>query len=289
MALGLPAGWDVGRLREFFNSFEELYNVTISASRKWNFDAQLGLQVRVTAGELKEFAPGETSIERIKSDCDQLEYQLIVAGGGDAGLVRCHEYKGEIYEDSNFHGLILECIVRFWTDFRWLIEINDGLESEVGLGPDSEVDGICHFQELGESIKAFRIPLKREKASLLDRITADLAGILVSENGPSLPGEFVWNGGTFRGLEPTPWRLLDFLWKQPGRLARYSDEMSEFVWRDRNYSCEGSPVKEAARDIRNFFREHSIPLTCSDVASSRVVVVKSAVSEKDTEQTSGEH
>lgn len=284
MALNLPPGWNIGRVREFLNKYEGLCNLTIAASGAWSMsNIFANTTVFDIVKNVQHLDCGEDFLIEIEHEYSQLEYQFVVSGGGDAGLIRTHKFNETLHEDSCFHGLVLKLVRLFWTDFWWMIDIQNGGESDVGLSAFSEAEGLSGYFEIGDTIRSFQLYLRREKAFLLDKVSVDLDGILVSENGPSLPGEFVWNGSTIKRLEPTPWRLLDFIWKQPGRHARYSEEMAQFVWMDRNKDYEGSPIKEAARDIRDFFRKNKIPLTCSNSASSRSVAVISTVSQKNTE------
>ncbi len=91
--------------------------------------------------------------------------------------------------------------------------------------------------------------------------------------GPTVQGCFLWNGKRYSGFQPIPWLLLKFVWHSPSRTAPYSERMAEEVWGDRNYEYSDSPVKNAAKKIRDFFKENGIPLTCSDSRKWRTVSI----------------
>ena len=108
-----------------------------------------------------------------------------------------------------------------------------------------------------------------EAATIMARIEADLATLAklnaqmgdlpALQNGPSLPGEFVWNGNTYSGLRAVAWRLVNALWTRNPRLASFA-ELALPVWRDHNpLVADAGTVGSARRDANKFFEAHRIP------------------------------
>lgn len=77
----------------------------------------------------------------------------------------------------------------------------------------------------------------------------------VPANGPVPPNYFWWAGEKFE-LQPRHWQLVDFLWRQPSRMAKL-DDVIEHVWGD---SIQEKSVASAVSKLNSVFLEAEIPL-----------------------------
>jgi len=76
--------------------------------------------------------------------------------------------------------------------------------------------------------------------------------------GPVGPNGFRWNGRTYEGLPPVPFRLVQYLWSQENRFADF-DDLAGPVWGDQAGEVDTSRVGSARKVANKFFEKHNIP------------------------------
>lgn len=80
-----------------------------------------------------------------------------------------------------------------------------------------------------------------------------------TSGGPITPDGFFFQGKRYGKLQPTPWRLVNYLWHQRNRTAEYND-LARPVWNDDDMEQVGENAFGGARRIANqFFRTNDIP------------------------------
>jgi hypothetical protein len=76
-------------------------------------------------------------------------------------------------------------------------------------------------------------------------------------NGPFGLGGFAFGGTRIRGIPNRPWKLLDALWKAPGRTLEHA-EIVKIVWGDPNASVANKTIQTHCSTLRKLFRENAI-------------------------------
>lgn len=77
-------------------------------------------------------------------------------------------------------------------------------------------------------------------------------------DGPIPPDKFRWDGAVIEGLQATPWRLLDVLWKASNKVHRI-DELGGPVWRDHAIYPDETAFGSARKRVNEFLREGNVP------------------------------
>ena len=85
-----------------------------------------------------------------------------------------------------------------------------------------------------------------------------LAGGASTEEGPSPPDKFSFNGTAYSVPRPMVFKLIEHLWRSRGRTSRI-DNLAEPVWGDHGGSVDDSSLGSVRRDANKFFEEHGLP------------------------------
>jgi hypothetical protein len=89
-------------------------------------------------------------------------------------------------------------------------------------------------------------------------------------DGPKLPNAFVWKGESHQPLPRTAFRLVNYLWVQRSRTARF-DDLAGPVWGDHAKMVTSTMAGSARREANRFFESHGIPMTVSVHAKNECV------------------
>jgi len=76
--------------------------------------------------------------------------------------------------------------------------------------------------------------------------------------GPVEPDKFAFNGALYDVPSPLVWRLLDYVWRTPGRRASV-ESLSVGVWDDPQHSISYLALATLRRNANRFFRQHELP------------------------------
>jgi hypothetical protein len=83
---------------------------------------------------------------------------------------------------------------------------------------------------------------------------------LQPDNEPIPPDSFYWEGRSYRGLSPQPWRLLHALWTARNRTRKIDSNLGNDVWQDHALLPDKEQIGTASKAIKAFFKNEGIPL-----------------------------
>jgi len=148
--------------------------------------------------------------------------------------------------------------------------------AEVAVSLVSNPDGLSWSALLHERIQPTRHAVHAGWYSVIPDVFLASLALLNGDNpagdGPTAMGRFQWQGREYNGLDAVPWRLLKYVWDAPHQTASF-DGMAEAVWLDCESNFSGGPLKSAANKVREFLREHKIPLTITSSERNLTVAI----------------
>lgn len=78
------------------------------------------------------------------------------------------------------------------------------------------------------------------------------------KNGPITPDKFAYAGVVYPVNTPLVWRLIDHVWRKPGRRVSV-DSLAQGVWSDANHDISYLALATLRRNANRFFKSNSLP------------------------------
>lgn len=184
---------------------------------------------------------------------------------------------------NSAHEYALRSAIEMWSEIENVISLEQWHEEgsyERGSGFHLKLREIAEngkeIRELirhGQSLNCqeVRADIEREWVKALDKWKADNskrpertqdninAANDPPPDGPVAPNAFRWQGETFSGLQPVPWRLVNALWCGPNRTC-HIDDLIEAVWENHGKVNEGTSLRSAQSKANRFFQKHKVSL-----------------------------
>lgn len=135
----------------------------------------------------------------------------------------------------------------------------DGIDlcNAIGVDPDE----ISSLDELFTKVRAWATEQRMK-----EQIRASLKRDAPNRDGPFAPNGFRWEGKEFQGLQPLPWRVVNYLWsKKPDHSAPFH-QLAEPVWNDRNVIVDSGTFR-SARKGNSWLKRNGIPFEIASEAN----------------------
>lgn len=119
----------------------------------------------------------------------------------------------------------------------------------------------------------------RHLSSALTSVVGNTMGTHV---GPVDQSKFAFNDTLYDVPSPLVWRLLDYVWRKPGRRASV-ESLAVGVWDDPQHSISYLALATLRRNANRFFRQHKLPFKMK-AGQEEVVILDTKTHTESTDE-----